>query len=57
VYVGGITAPEPAEDSKESPTALIAIIFALTELPVVRLNGDALSTVTGTEHVLVETMD
>ncbi len=53
VYIGGITAPEPAEDSAESPTALIAITFALTEVPVVRLNGEARSTVTGMEHVLV----
>jgi hypothetical protein len=50
-------APAPTEDSSESPITLIAMTLALTEVPVVRLNGDALSTETGMVHVLLEITD
>ena len=53
----GITAPPPAEDSAESPIALIAIIFALTDVPVVKLNGEALSLDTRIVHDLLEITD
>lgn len=43
----GITAPEPAEDSIESPIVLIAITLALTYTPIAKLNGDTRSTATG----------
>ena len=50
-------APAPTEDSSESPITLIAMTLALTEVPVVRLNGAALSTETGMVHVLLENTD
>jgi hypothetical protein len=53
----GITAPEPIVDSLESPIMLKATSLALTEVPVVRLNGDALSTLAGIVHVLPDITD
>ncbi len=50
-------APEPIVDSVESPITLNAISFALTEFPVVRLNGDALSTDAGIVQVRPEITD
>jgi len=48
-----MTAPEPYEDSVESPTTLNTIILALTELPTVKLNGDALNIEAGIVQVLL----
>ena len=53
----GIRAPKPAVDSLESPIMLNAITLARTGFPVVRLNGDALSTEAGMVHVLPEITD
>lgn len=57
VGVSGIIAPAPTVDSAESPIALIAIIFALTDVPVVKLNGEALSLDTRIVHDLLEITD
>jgi hypothetical protein len=50
----GMTAPEPSEDSAESPITLNAITLALTELPTVKLNGDALNIEAGIVQVRLE---
>ncbi len=50
-------APEPTVDSLESPIILNAITLAFTEFPVVRLNGDDLSTEAGMVQVLLEITD
>jgi hypothetical protein len=53
----GITAPEPIADSAESPIMLNAINLALTEVPVVRLNGEARRTLAEMVHVRLEITD
>ncbi len=50
----GMTAPEPSEDSAESPITLNAMTLALTELPTVKLNGDALNIEAGIVQVRLE---
>ncbi len=53
----GIRAPEPIVDSAESPIILNATSLALTDVPVVKLNGDALSTDAGIVQVRLEITD
>ena len=50
----GMTAPEPSEDSAESPITLNAMTLALTELPTVKLNGDALNIEAGIVQVRLD---
>lgn len=57
--VGGIgmRAPAPTGDSFESPIMLNAINLALTEAPVVKLNGDARKIEAGIVQVRLEITD
>ncbi len=47
-----IKAPFPSADSADSPTALVAVIFAYTEAMFGRLKGEADSTVFGMLQLL-----
>lgn len=52
----GNTPPLPEAELLESPIALIATILAWIEVPVVRLNGDALSVSVGIVQLVDEIM-